>query len=98
MKMGLRPSSKECSPVSVRRAIFTLLIALTVLALPLQFVIDPTSENIAAACIVLGSSLTVLRYFAGSAALERQPRSSFALLGIFVTSHFAALVVLTATW
>jgi hypothetical protein len=84
--------------VSVRRAIFTLLIALTVLALPLQFVIDPTSENIAAACIVLGSSLTVLLYVAGSEALETQPLSTFAILGFCVTSQLGALLVQTATW
>jgi hypothetical protein len=81
--------------MTIRNAIFNCLIGLALLAVPAQFLIDPSIENLAAACIVLASSLTVLLYLRGTSALERHPLSSFAILGFCVTSQLGALLVQT---
>ena len=44
--------------MTIRNAIFNCLIVVTLLAVPVQFLIDPSIENLACACIVLASSLT----------------------------------------
>jgi hypothetical protein len=84
--------------MTIRRAISGLLISLILLALPLQFVIDSSSENIVSTCIVVASSLCVLLYIAGSTAMETQPLSTFAILGLCVTTQLGALLVQTAAW
>jgi hypothetical protein len=81
--------------VTVRQAIFNCLIALTVLAVPVQFAIDPSIENVASSCIVLASALTVLLYLRGTSALEQHPLSSIAILGFCVTTQLGALLVQT---
>jgi hypothetical protein len=82
--------------MTVRHAIFNCLIALTVLAVPLQFAISPTSENVASSCIVLASALTVLFYLRGTSALEQHPLSSIAIFGFCVSTQLGALLVQTA--
>jgi hypothetical protein len=82
--------------MTVRQAIFNCLIALTVLAVPLQFAIDPSIENIASTCIVLASALTILLYLRGTSALEQQPLSSIAIFGFCVATQLGALLVQTA--
>jgi len=84
--------------MTVRRAIFALLIAATLLSVPVQFLIDSTAENLACACIVAASSLSVLLYLAWSRALEVQPLSSFALLGLCMTTQLGAVLVQTVAW
>ncbi|MDB6084471.1 MAG: hypothetical protein JWN43_2352, partial [Gammaproteobacteria bacterium] len=70
----------------------------TVLAWPLQMVIDSSAENSASACIVMASSLTVLFYMLWSGALETHPLSTFTLLGFCFTSQLGALLLQTAAW
>jgi hypothetical protein len=82
--------------MTVRQAIFNLLIALTVLAVPVQFAIDPSIENVASSCIVLASALTVLFYLRGTSALEQHPLSSIAIFGFCVATQLGALFVQTA--
>jgi hypothetical protein len=82
--------------MTIRIAIFNCLIAVALLAVPVQFFIDPSIENLACACIVLASSLTVLLYLRGTSALEFHPLSSFAILGFCVTSQLGALLVQTS--
>ena len=83
--------------MTVRQAIFNCLTALTVLAVPLQFAIDPSIENIASSCIVLASALTVLLYLRGTSALEQHPLSSVAIFGFCVCTQLGALLVQTAS-
>jgi hypothetical protein len=82
--------------MTVRNAIFNCLIALTVLSVPLQFAIDPSIENIAASCIVLASSLTVLLYLRGTSALDQHPLSSIAIFGFCMSTQLGALLLQTA--
>src|SRR5216684_43314 len=92
---GIEPEP-ERNAMTVRQAIFNLLIALTVLAVPLQFVIDPSIENVASSCIVLASALTMLLYLRGTSALEQHPLSSIAIFGFCITTQLGALLVQTA--
>jgi hypothetical protein len=82
--------------MTVRNAIFNSLIALTLLAVLLQFVISPSIENIASSCIVMASALTVLLYLRGTSALEQHPLSTFAIFGFCVSTQLGALLVQTA--
>jgi hypothetical protein len=82
--------------MTVRHAIFNCLIAMTVLAVPLQFAIDPSIENVASSCIVLASALTVILYLRGTSALEQHPLSSIAIFGFCVSTQLGALLVQTA--
>lgn len=84
--------------MTIRQAIFSVLISLTVLAMPLQFAIDPSSENVASAAIVMMVSLLVLVYLAWSTALESSPLQAFALFGFCMTMLDGALLVQTAAW
>jgi hypothetical protein len=84
--------------MTVRSAILGFLISIAVLALPMQALIDPSTKNVAAACIVMASSLGVMLYLLWTTALETHPLSAFALLGFCVTSQFGALIVQTAAW
>jgi len=82
--------------MTVRNAIFNSLIALTVLAALLQFVISPAIVNVASSCIVLASALTVLLYLRGTSALEQHPLSTIAIFGFCVATQLGALLVQTA--
>jgi hypothetical protein len=84
--------------MSIKHAILNTLMGLTLLAFPLQCAIDPSAENIAAACIVTMSSLTLLGYIRWGGAVDDQPVSTVALLGFCVTSQLGALLVQTAYW
>jgi hypothetical protein len=93
---GIEPEP-ERNAMTVRQAIFNCLIALTVLAVPLQFAIDPSIENVASSCIVLASALTMLLYLRGTSALEQHPLSSIAIFGFCITTQLGALLVQTAS-
>jgi hypothetical protein len=80
----------------VKYAIFNSLIALTLLAAPLQFVLNPSIENVASSCIVLASALTMLFYLRGTSALDEHPLSSIAIFGFCATTQLGALLVQTA--
>lgn len=84
--------------MTIRNAIFAFLISVTILAVPLQVIIDPSMKNSASACIVAASSLCVLLYMLWSAALETHPLSTFVLLGFCFTSQLGALLFQTAAW
>jgi hypothetical protein len=82
--------------MTYRRAIFNSLIALTVLAVALQFAIGPSIENIASSCIVLASALTMLFYLRDSSALDQHPLSSIAIFGFCVSTQLGALLIQSA--
>jgi hypothetical protein len=82
--------------MTVRHAIFNSLIALTVLAVLLQFVISFSIENVASSCIVMASALTALLYLRGTSALEQHPLSTMAIFGFCASTQLGALLVQTA--
>ena len=84
--------------MSVKSAILNGLMWLTVLTFPLQCAIEPASENIAAVCIVLVSSLSMLAYIKWGAPAEDQPLSTIAIFGFCITTQWGALLVQTAYW
>jgi hypothetical protein len=84
--------------MSVKNAILNALMWITLLAFPLQCIIDPSAENIACVCIVLAASLTILAYIKWGRAAEDQPLSTVALLGFCVMTQLGALWVQTAYW
>lgn len=84
--------------MTIKRAIFFWLIVCLMVSLPLQWVIDPAAENVAAVCIVMASSIGVLLYVGFSDGLKNQPVSTLAILGYCVTTHMGALLVQTAAW
>lgn len=84
--------------MTIRRAIIVALMVLAAMSVPLQMVIDGSAANVAACCIVLASSLSILSYISWTRALDTQPLSTFALFGFCVTTQLGALLVQTATW
>lgn len=77
--------------MTIAKFINTTLLWLTLLAFGMQFMIDFSTANIAANCIVFTSVLTALLYFRWSKALDTHPLSSFAVFGFCVTSQLGAL-------
>ena len=84
--------------MSNARFIVMALLTLALAAFAAQFSIDFSAENIAAACIVLASSLAVLLYINWTGAIQTHPLSTFALFGFCVTTQLGALLVQSATW
>jgi hypothetical protein len=84
--------------MTVKHAILNAFIAVTLLTLPLQMLIDPSIVNIASVCIVLFSSLTLLLYIKWGGAMDEQPLSTFAIFGFCVTTQLGALWVQTLAW
>jgi hypothetical protein len=69
-----------------------LFAVLALLAFAAQFFIDFTSDNIAASCLVLASSLAVLLYILWTEAVQTHPLSTFAIFGFCFTSQMGALL------
>lgn len=84
--------------MSYARFIVTLLLALSFTAFFAQLGIDFSSVNIAAACIVLASSLAVLLYLHWTDAIQTHPLSTFAIFGFCLSTQLGALLVQSATW
>lgn len=84
--------------MSNARFIVNLLLALTFIAFVAQLAIDFNAENLAAACIVLTSSLAMLLYIRGTGAIQTHPLSTFAIFGFCMTTQLGALLVQSATW
>lgn len=84
--------------MTIARFINTVLLCLTLLAFTAQCIIDFSTDNIAANCIVLTSVLATLLYFRWSKALDTHPLSSFAIFGFCVTSELGALLAQSAAW
>jgi hypothetical protein len=84
--------------MSHARFIFVLLLTLAVAAFAAQLVIDFSTTNIAAACLVLASAMAILLYINWTPAIQTHPLSTFALLGFCFTSQLGALLVQSATW
>lgn len=82
--------------MSNSRFILLGLMALALLALLAQMVIDFSSENIASASMVFGSSMAVLLYLLWTPALRTHPLSTFAVFGFCVTTQLGALLGQTA--
>jgi hypothetical protein len=84
--------------MTVRRLVIGVLLALAVLAVPLQVIIDSSVQNIASACVVLASSMSILLYIGWTRALEIEPVSTFTVFGFCVTTQLGALLAQTAAW
>jgi hypothetical protein len=84
--------------MTIAKFINTALIWLIVLAFAMQFLIDFSTDNIAASCIILTYVLVTLFYFRWSKALETHPLSSFAIIGFCVTSGLGAMLAQSAAW
>ena len=84
--------------MTIAKFINTTFLWLTLLAFGLQFLIDFSTHNIAASCIVFTSVLTTLLYFRWSKALDTHPLSSFAVFGFCVTSQLGALLTQSFSW
>ncbi|MEQ1591906.1 MAG: hypothetical protein ABL892_05895 [Thiobacillaceae bacterium] len=84
--------------MSNARFIVILLLVSTFIAFAAQFVIDFSAENIAAACIVLASSLAILLYIHWTDAIQTHPLSTFAIFGFCMSTQLGALLVQSATW
>jgi len=83
--------------MTIAKYINTLLLGLTLLAFSAQFVIEFSTVNIAASCIILTSVLVTLLYLRWSKALGTHPLSSFSIFGFCVTSQLGALLVQSAS-
>jgi hypothetical protein len=84
--------------MTIAKFINSTLIWLTFIAASLQFIIDFSTVNIAATCVVFSASIMVLLYFRWTKALETHPLSSFALFGFCVTSQLGALLAQSFSW
>ncbi len=84
--------------MSVKYAVLNSLMWLTVTAFALQCVIDPASENVASACIVLFASMSMLDYIKWGGPADDQPLSMIAIFGFSITTLLGALLVQTAFW
>jgi hypothetical protein len=84
--------------MSNARFIVNLLLVLTFIAFAAQFAIDFSAENLAAACIVLASSLAMLLYIHWTSAIQTHPLSTFAIFGFCMSTQLGALLVQSATW
>jgi hypothetical protein len=82
--------------MSVKHAILNAMMLVTLLALPIQCLIDPSAENIGSVCIVVTSALALLSYIKWGGPAEDQPLSTIALFGFLVTTQLGALLVQTA--
>jgi hypothetical protein len=77
---------------------FGLLQAVCLLSGLLQVFIDPAAENLSCVALVAVSSSLVFQYLWRSRAPVDYPMSSLALLGLCVTTQYAALVGQTLGW
>jgi hypothetical protein len=75
-----------------------LFLSLALAAFLAQFGIDFSSVNIAAACIVLASSLAILLYILWTDAIQTHPLSTFAIFGFCMSTQLGALLAQSATW
>jgi len=80
------------------RFILLGLMALVLLALLAQIVIDFSADNLASSSIVFASSMAVLLYMLWTPALQTHPLSTFAVFGFCVTTQLGALLGQTAYW
>jgi hypothetical protein len=80
------------------RFIVVLMLTLALAACVAQFAIDFSSENIAASCIVLASSMAILLYIHWTDAIRTHPLSTFAIFGFCVTTQLGALLAQSASW
>jgi len=80
------------------RFIVYAIIWLALLAFGAQCLIDFSNENLASACLVLGSSLLVLLYILWSPAIQSHPLSTFAIFGFCVTTQLGAMIAQSIYW
>lgn len=83
--------------MTVSRGTAVLMAAALAAAFAGQLVIDCSATNIFCACVVVASSLAVLLYIQCTDAIERQPVSTFAILGFCVTTQYGALLAVSGT-
>lgn len=80
------------------RFVILSILLLATTAFLAQFAIEFSSENIAAACIVYASSLSVIAYLAWSKGLDENPLSTFAIFGFCLTTQLGALISQSVYW
>lgn len=87
------------SPSHTRAGLaFGALQGIAVLAFLCQAAIDPRSANLLSAALILGASTVTLQYLRRTRAFAEVPVSSFALLGMCVTTQWGALAAQSAAW
>jgi hypothetical protein len=84
--------------MNIARFINTALLCLTFLAFVAQFIIEFSTENIAVACIIFASAVSVLLYLRWTKSLDTHPLSSFTLFGFCVTSLLGAIIAQSVAW
>lgn len=77
---------------------FGLLQALSLLCALCQLRIDPSTDNLNGVALVVASSSLVIQYLWRSKSPIDHPISSLAILGMCVTTQYAALVAQTLSW
>jgi len=80
------------------RFILGALLCAALTATVLQILIDASVDNVASACIVLASSLSILLYMYWSQALKTHPLSVFVIFGFCLTCQLGALLAQTLYW
>ena len=87
---GVRPSRAALA--------FNLMHAMGCAAFVAQLLIDSSHENLVAATLIVASSTLTLVYLRGTRAFDDVPLSSFALLGLCVTTQWGAMVAQSCAW
>lgn len=80
------------------RALLFSLMAACLLALVAQMVIDFSTVNLAATCLVFSASVAMLLYLLWTPSIHTHPLSTFTLLGFCVTNLMGALLGQTLLW
>ena len=80
------------------RFLLLVMLATAVIACFLQIAIEFSTENVAAASIVLASSLVALLYLMWTDGIQTHPLSTFSIFGFCFTTQLGALIIQTAQW
>ncbi len=84
--------------MKISNLINSLMIMLTLAAFLIQFLIDFSTVNIACSIIIFCSGLSTILYLRWTNALESHPLSSFAILGLSITTLTGAIWVQSLSW
>ena len=97
MKPTLEPAASS-SALTRSDAAFIALHAMSVVSFVLQVFLSHSYENVLSALIVLLSATLTFAYLRQTQAIREVPLSSFAVLGLCVTTQWGALVGQTLMW
>lgn len=82
----------------VSSAITLVLLLSSLAAFIAQLLIDFTTLNIAASCIVLVTSILISVYIARTNAIHTEPVSTFAIFGFAMTTQVGAMLIQSLAW